>query len=107
MVRMHSTDGVLGAVNLTEVLTRLEDLGVDTDGAITSVATLRLRIMTFTEALAQRAATLRPLTRSAGLSLGDRACLALAAEMGVTALTADRRWAQFADTIGVRVQLIR
>jgi PIN domain nuclease of toxin-antitoxin system len=40
-----------------------------------------------------------------GLSLGDRACLALAAELGVVALTTDREWAR-AD-VGVEVALIR
>jgi PIN domain nuclease of toxin-antitoxin system len=37
---------------------------------------------------------LRPLTRALGLSLGDRACLALAANLGATALTTDSAWMQ-------------
>ncbi len=57
--------------------------------------------------LAIRAALLLPATRSAGLSLGDRACLALASRSGVSALTADRAWANVADAIGVSVDLIR
>ena len=57
--------------------------------------------------LAIRAALLLPATRSAGLSLGDRACLALASRSGVSALTADRAWANVADAIGVAVDLIR
>lgn len=40
-----------------------------------------------------------------GLSLGDRACLALAAELGIPALTADQTWAGL--DIGVKVELIR
>jgi ribonuclease VapC len=48
---------------------------------------------------------LRPLTRHAGLSLGDRACLALAKQLGLPALTTDRIWEHVA--IGVPVQVIR
>ena len=51
------------------------------------------------------AASLRPATRAKGLSLGDRACLALAIERGVPALTADRAWMEL--DVGVDVRLIR
>ena len=44
-------------------------------------------------------------TRSAGLSLGDRCCLALAATRGATAVTTDRAWAQL--NCGVTVELVR
>ena len=61
------------------------------------VRSLRARLVfplvPFDDDLAIRAALLLPATRSAGLSLGDRACLALARRSGTTALTADRAWA--------------
>jgi len=50
-------------------------------------------------------AELRPKTKAQGLSLADRACLALAARLGVPALTTDREWAK-AD-VDAEVQLIR
>jgi ribonuclease VapC len=40
-----------------------------------------------------------------GLSLGDRACLALALTRGEPAVTADRQWAQL--DLGIRIELIR
>jgi ribonuclease VapC len=46
-------------------------------------------------------------TRSAGLSLGDRACLALAAALGLPAVTADRSWQSVAEAVGVTVSPIR
>lgn len=58
-------------------------------------------------ALAHDIGMLVPATRAAGLSLGDRACLALARRLGVTALTAERRWADVAGVAGVEVRLIR
>ncbi len=50
-------------------------------------------------------ARLRSPTREAGLSLADRACLALAATLELSALTADRAWTEL--EVGVRVALIR
>lgn len=54
-----------------------------------------------------RAALLEPLTRSKGLGIGDRLCLALAARSGSIALTADAAWQEIAVGAGVEVQLIR
>ncbi len=44
-------------------------------------------------------------TKFLGLSLGDRACLALAMEEQAIAVTADKAWAQLA--LGVSIQVIR
>jgi PIN domain nuclease of toxin-antitoxin system len=57
--------------------------------------------------LALEAALMTTHTRSAGLSLGDRLCLALARRKAVPALTADRSWAEVATPLGVTVELIR
>ncbi|WP_319993753.1 PIN domain-containing protein [Deinococcus aetherius] len=54
---------------------------------------------------ALNAARLRPLTKSAELSLGDRYCLALAQRLGVPVLTADRAWSSL--SAGVPVTVIR
>jgi PIN domain nuclease of toxin-antitoxin system len=59
----------------------------------------------FTTADAIEAARLRPLTRAAGLSLGDRACLALARRHGAVAITADAAWATL--SLGIDVRPIR
>lgn len=50
---------------------------------------------------------MRPLTDRAGLSLGDRFCLALGRRLRAPVLTADRQWALIADDVGVKVELIR
>lgn len=50
---------------------------------------------------------LLPVTKSAGLSFGDRACLALARRFGCRAMTADRAWSSIARSAGVEIEFIR
>ena len=57
--------------------------------------------------LAVHMGLLARLTAKSGLSLGDRACLALARRMDAPALTSDRNWAEVAAAAGVEVELIR
>ena len=89
MVRAQLRTGVIGAANLAEVLAKLSDHGLPAAEAVHAVAILGLDVMPMTESQAGRSAELRLLTRAAGLSLGDQACLALAAELSAPALTAD------------------
>ncbi len=107
VVRAQLRTGVIGAANLAEVLAKLSDHGLPAVEAVRAVTILGLEVAPMTEAQAGRSAELRSLTRAVGLSLGDRACLALAAELGVLALTADRSWDAVAVAAGVSVQVIR
>jgi len=59
------------------------------------------------DALAWEAGGLRSVTASAGLSLGDRFCLALAKRLGVAAYTADKAWRDIAGDVGAKVVIIR
>jgi PIN domain nuclease of toxin-antitoxin system len=68
---------------------------------------LPVSLVPFDHELAYHVGMLLPVTRAAGLSLGDRACLALARRLDVPALTADRAWQSIAEQVGVRVELIR
>jgi ribonuclease VapC len=61
----------------------------------------------FTEGDAVVSSTLRALSKTHGLSLGDRACLSLAKRLGLEVLTANRAWAVVADDAGVAVRVIR
>lgn len=96
---------LLSAVNLAEVATRLLDLGAsaaDIDGL---PERLRCEVVPFDEDLALSAGLLRVQTRHLGLSVGDRACLALAQREELPVLTGDRAWARL--DVGVQVVLIR
>ncbi|WP_448377386.1 PIN domain-containing protein [Fervidobacterium sp.] len=65
---------------------------------------LGLVVVPFTLEEARLAGELDPPTRALGLSLGDRACLATAARLGITALTTDRAWKAVPEA---RVEIIR
>lgn len=95
----------LGAVNLAEVISKLAERGMALPDIDSAVDGLALDIVPLDGALARRIGALRPLTRSTGLSLGDRACLALAEHLGLPALTTDRQWAGLVP--GIIVQVIR
>ncbi len=95
----------ISAVNLSEVLERLCSGGLSQSEAEQAVAALNLKVAEFDEPQARLAAYLRLGTRSAGLSLGDRACLALGLHLGYPVITADRAWARV--DVGVEIVLIR
>ena len=95
----------VSAVNFCEVLSKLHDDGLNDAQADAAVTTMDLRVVAFDEPLARAAARLRSLTRRAGLSPGDRACLALGDKLGCAVITADRAWARI--DIGVEIVLIR
>lgn len=84
---------VMSAVNWAEVAQKVASRGQDLSRWRDLFASVAFEVLPFTTSRAEAAAALWPLTRRAGLSLGDRACLALAAELGVPAVTADRTWA--------------
>ncbi len=97
--------GVLSAVNASEVVARLIDRGAKDDDARGALPGLDLAVRPFDESLAVAAGLLRRSTRRRGLSLGDRACLALALRERAPVLTADRAWTEL--ELDVEVELIR
>ena len=98
---------VISAVNLAEVATKLNDLGADADEARALLAPLHLVVVPLDEDMALAVGALRAATRAHGLSLGDRACLALATLRGAMALTADKAWKDAGESVGVAVELLR
>jgi ribonuclease VapC len=98
-------DALMSSVNLSEVLHKTLEKGASTEGLRVELSLLGLDVVPFDAQHAETTAQLRARTRHLGLSLADRACLALAMERGGTAVTADRTWASLRD--GVRVRVIR
>ena len=98
-------NALISAVNLSEVVAKLANDGVEHQEISAILDRRGLTIIPFDEDRAYRAGLLRPLTRAQGLSLGDRACVALAQEYGLPAVTADKRWSEV--TIDVDIRQIR
>ena len=96
---------VVFVVNWAEVLQRYRAHGIDTADKRDSVEAIGVGIVGFTPDDAELAADLWEPTRAAGLSLADRACLALARRLDLPAHTADRDWRKV--DVGVDVILIR
>jgi ribonuclease VapC len=93
----------ISTVNWSEVIQKALDRDVEVQGLRQELEALGLRILPLTADQAERTAFLRAETRHLGLSLGDRACLALAAELGLPAVTADRAWQDLSIGIEIRV----
>jgi ribonuclease VapC len=100
-----ASSAFISTVNYIEVISKLVDRGLAESMINQTLADLNLAIVNLDESQAAYAGFLRTKTRAKGLSLGDRACLALAHSTGRTALTADRAWTDL--DIGVPIELIR
>lgn len=87
----------MSIVNWSEVLSKVADAGDSPRDLVAQLEESRLlgtslRLEEFSEADAMLVAELRPKTKHLGLSLGDRACLALGRRLSVAVVTADRDW---------------
>jgi len=97
--------GVMSSVNLSEVAAKLMESGGAPGMTREVLDGLSVEIHDFTAELAYQVAELRGATRHLGLSLGDRACLALGVSLGASILTADRAWLGL--DLGVEIELAR
>jgi ribonuclease VapC len=100
----------ISRVNWAEVLSRLAELGEDperVEARLTRAGLLGTGLVVYPleAAHAVEIARLRPLTRGAGLSLGDRACLALGRSLRLPVLTTAGAWGALG--LDVEVRLIR
>jgi len=93
----------ISAVNFSEVVAKLSDHGVANDDILRDLAELDIVVCDVDRNQAEVAGLLRRSTKMAGLSLGDRACLALAATLGAIAVTADRAWASLSLDVAIHV----
>lgn len=91
-VEARMTRSLVSVVNYHEVLAKLSDRGVEPAEARGMLAELDVEIVDVDREQADLGGALRPLTRNAGLSLGDRSCLALAQSRKAIAVTTDRAW---------------
>ena len=96
---------IMSAVNLSEVVAKLSEAGLPEETIHDVLDALGLTIVEFDRTSAYIVGLLRPATRQAGLSLGDRACLALARQLNLSAVTTDRIWENL--SLGIQIQVAR
>jgi PIN domain nuclease of toxin-antitoxin system len=96
-------DAIVLSVNYAEVASKLIEQGKDWRLAKEAIFGLGVRIADFDVTLADRTGELRPITKHRGLSLGDRACLALAEQQDALVLTTDHSWRDVIPNVEIRV----
>lgn len=105
---LHETNGLMSTVNLAELVTKTQEQQTVSEADIRSLlAELPITIVPYDADLAIATGILRNATRTLGLSLGDRACLALAQQQKAPALTADHLWLELADPLKLDIRYIR
>lgn len=105
IVRALLPSAEMSTVNLSEVVGRLVRDRPD-DVVRAAIGRIDVRVRDLDDWLAIEAGIIARITRSAGLSPGDRCCLALGKRLSCPVLTADRAWAEAAEAVGVEVRLI-
>ncbi len=100
-------EAMVSAVNVAEVYTYAAINDLPTEAIDAFFADTGIAIVSFDPIQAVTAGQLASLTRKAGLSLGDRACLALAKLHNADVLTADRPWQKVAGLTGLTIKLLR
>lgn len=103
MVRGALQGSCLNAVNYSEVLKKTIERGGTGIAASAFVRGLSIAVVPFDEELASIAADLFPQTKELGLSMADRACLALGIQRNCKVLTTERRMGLVALPIKVKV----
>lgn len=102
---LETGEARISSVNLAEVLTYLARHGQDPQAGQHDLLEVGLQTVAYTAEMALQTAALYPETQAHGLSLGERACLALARTTQSDVLTADRIWKHLA--LDLSITLIR
>ena len=100
-------ESIVSAVNYAEVVSHYAKTGSPRELIDEMLGALPITVVPVDTELSAQAGMLRPLTIKAGLSLGDRFCLALAIRDDLPAWTADKDWKTVEHTIGATVVVIR
>ena len=104
---IQTQECVISSVNMAEVGSKLVDKGLTEKDLPRILNQYQVGIIDFSAEQAIRSAAIRNLTRRSGLSLGDRACFALAQLMEGSVVTTDRAWSDVEEVLGVKVIQIR
>ncbi len=105
IVEAALSEALISSVNLSEVAGRLAGIGMSDPDIRETIGILGMQIVPFDDELAYQSGLLYPILKKHGLSLGDRACIALGMNLKLPVVTADQNWTKL--PIKVQVRLIR
>ncbi len=105
IVRVSIVGSLMSAVNYSEVMKKTIERSIAVSSLHALIETASIEIVTFDRALAEASAELYPETKAHGMSLADRACLALGIQRKLMVLTAERKMR--IKTLPITVKLIR
>jgi ribonuclease VapC len=98
-------EACMSTVNFSEVLGRFARASQDVAIIAEKLLATPIQLVDFSTEQAVIAAALLTATYEEGLSQGDRACLALARQRGICAVTADKAWRRL--DLGIEIEAIR
>lgn len=107
VVEIVLSNSVMSTVNWSEVMQKVTARGIASNGLRRDVESLGLVLMPFLVEDADLTGTFWAQTKDLGLSLGDRACLALAHRLSLPAMTADRAWKDLPRELAIEIELVR
>ncbi|PCG09828.1 VapC toxin family PIN domain ribonuclease [Sphingomonas ginsenosidimutans] len=95
------TRSVMGTTNLAEVVSKLRERGLSLEEVREALGGLHLDVRPLSPSQAMIIGDLRPATKPLGLSVGDRACLALALDLDAELFTTDADLASADAGVGI------
>jgi ribonuclease VapC len=102
---LQRSETAISIVNVAEILSKQQDIEIPPSESLPLLELLGIQFFDFDQAAAMQAAEFRKNTKAYGLSLGDRACLALGKRLDCPVLTTDRIWSQL--NLDIEIILIR
>jgi len=105
IITQYLDRSAMSSINLSEVIAKLVDRNMPEEVIQELVSQLKIDIIPVDQEQAVTVGFLRSQTRSKGLSLGDRICLALGLQLNLPVLTTDRAWEKV--SLSIEVRLIR
>lgn len=104
---LEAGSGVIGSANYAELVTKLVDKNMPMPEILVVISSLELEFIPQDEQQASLTGELRAISKPFGLSLGDRACLALGLATGLPVMTADQLWKDVATGQDIKLMVIR
>jgi PIN domain nuclease of toxin-antitoxin system len=105
VVQRSIPGAAISAVNLSEVVAKLTEAGMSEEAVRSTLEDIEIDVHPFDRESAYRTGALRTATKKLGLSLGDRACIALGGQVQRPVLTTDRIWRDL--ELGLEIRVIR